>query len=425
MLSSTANKSEDTPIHRQSPTMEICRICRLQQMPGDSAGQEPLRAPCLCSGSMKYVHPSCLLEWITYSKSEHCHVCKQKYIITRTYKPLSALAIIKWIFRTAAQLTTYSLVGALWFVVFPVVVNMVFEFYHVTAGSFFVWLNLMSEYRMQRSLATDALHEYLESEAVEMVRVSEVMKAFVSTYLWGIFQMLLVVGCGLSMMLLRDSIGDYMEVRRIAQLNQLQNQGPAENEAAPPPLEPMAPLAPARIIQQQQREVEELPFFDGLPAFNREPDDNPLGQQLVERAPAAERDQENDGDVLAIFGFRGDLMAAVKSVSGFTAILFILLGFLEHVPRQLGSLVLGDDANDGFGSWRSLVTGYLIVFTALLAFYITHGRHRSVYRLEFGALFLSLKLILMFSIEILVFPWLIGTVILWPLSLQNYSFIKS
>lgn len=46
----------------------VCRICR---MPGD---EEPLYHPCKCSGSIRYVHSSCLSKWLEHSKHDSCEV---------------------------------------------------------------------------------------------------------------------------------------------------------------------------------------------------------------------------------------------------------------------------------------------------------------------------------------------------------------
>lgn len=48
---------------------DVCRICR---NPGDV--DNPLRYPCACSGSIKYVHQECLLQWLNHSNSRQCEV---------------------------------------------------------------------------------------------------------------------------------------------------------------------------------------------------------------------------------------------------------------------------------------------------------------------------------------------------------------
>lgn len=48
---------------------EVCRICR---NPGDP--ENPLRYPCACSGSIKFVHQDCLLQWLNHSNARQCEV---------------------------------------------------------------------------------------------------------------------------------------------------------------------------------------------------------------------------------------------------------------------------------------------------------------------------------------------------------------
>jgi E3 ubiquitin-protein ligase MARCH6 len=49
---------------------DVCRICRTS---GDS--ENPLFYPCACSGSIKYVHQDCLLQWLNHSNARQCEVC--------------------------------------------------------------------------------------------------------------------------------------------------------------------------------------------------------------------------------------------------------------------------------------------------------------------------------------------------------------
>ncbi|GJX82258.1 probable E3 ubiquitin ligase SUD1 isoform X1 [Tanacetum coccineum] len=46
---------------------DVCRICRNT---GDV--DNPLRYPCACSGSIKFVHQDCLLQWLNHSNARHC-----------------------------------------------------------------------------------------------------------------------------------------------------------------------------------------------------------------------------------------------------------------------------------------------------------------------------------------------------------------
>lgn len=42
--------------------------------------------PCLCRGTMRYIHTECLLEWIKSSNSLFCGICKYKFRFKRVYK---------------------------------------------------------------------------------------------------------------------------------------------------------------------------------------------------------------------------------------------------------------------------------------------------------------------------------------------------
>ncbi|KAE8776302.1 putative E3 ubiquitin ligase SUD1 [Hordeum vulgare] len=59
---------------------DVCRICRNR---GDD--EHPLRYPCACSGSIKFVHQDCLLQWLDHSNSRQCEVCKHAFSFSPVY----------------------------------------------------------------------------------------------------------------------------------------------------------------------------------------------------------------------------------------------------------------------------------------------------------------------------------------------------
>ncbi|KAH9428282.1 hypothetical protein MCOR02_011767 [Pyricularia oryzae] len=59
---------------------DTCRICR-----GEATADEPLFYPCKCSGSIKYVHQDCLMEWLSHSQKKHCELCKTPFRFTKLY----------------------------------------------------------------------------------------------------------------------------------------------------------------------------------------------------------------------------------------------------------------------------------------------------------------------------------------------------
>jgi len=54
----------------------VCRVCH-----GEEEVERPLFHPCNCSGSIKYIHQDCLVEWFKVSKKEHCEFMHQKLLL--------------------------------------------------------------------------------------------------------------------------------------------------------------------------------------------------------------------------------------------------------------------------------------------------------------------------------------------------------
>ncbi|KFK29879.1 hypothetical protein AALP_AA7G191000 [Arabis alpina] len=59
---------------------DLCRICRSPEGPNN-----PLRYPCACRGSIKYVHQECLLLWLNRRGYKQCEVCGRSYSFVRVY----------------------------------------------------------------------------------------------------------------------------------------------------------------------------------------------------------------------------------------------------------------------------------------------------------------------------------------------------
>ncbi|KAI1335685.1 hypothetical protein F5Y15DRAFT_419568 [Xylariaceae sp. FL0016] len=65
-----------------SQDVDTCRICRTE-----ATADEPLFYPCKCSGSIKFVHQDCLMEWLSHSQKKHCELCKTPFRFTKLYSP--------------------------------------------------------------------------------------------------------------------------------------------------------------------------------------------------------------------------------------------------------------------------------------------------------------------------------------------------
>lgn len=98
----------------------MCRVCR--------GNEGSLYYPCLCTGSIKYVHQECLVEWLKYSKKEVCELCNHKYSFQPIYRPdmpkaLPIFEILRGMFFSGAFMVktwlVYTLVMATWLGIVP------------------------------------------------------------------------------------------------------------------------------------------------------------------------------------------------------------------------------------------------------------------------------------------------------------------
>lgn len=102
---------------------DSCRICR-----GEGSVDEPLFYPCKCSGSIKYVHQECLMEWLSHTQKKHCELCKTSFRFTKLYHPGMPNRIPTTVFMRRAALHVVNmfltwcravLVACVWLLVLP------------------------------------------------------------------------------------------------------------------------------------------------------------------------------------------------------------------------------------------------------------------------------------------------------------------
>ncbi|OQE42437.1 hypothetical protein PENCOP_c004G06162 [Penicillium coprophilum] len=98
--------------------LDTCRICH-----GEATEEESLFYPCKCSGSIKFVHQVCLVEWLSHSQKKHCELCKTPFRFTKLYDPnmpqslpvpLFAKQALIQCFRTLVTWLRFVLVAFVW-----------------------------------------------------------------------------------------------------------------------------------------------------------------------------------------------------------------------------------------------------------------------------------------------------------------------
>ena len=120
-----ATEEMDNHHHHPSPEgdQDVCRVCR-----SEASTDRPLFFPCLCSGSIKFVHQDCLVEWLKVSKKKYCELCKHEYTFESLYKAEtpSRIPILVYVMGLANQLTKflqgiarYCMVVLTWIILVP------------------------------------------------------------------------------------------------------------------------------------------------------------------------------------------------------------------------------------------------------------------------------------------------------------------
>ncbi|KAI2536980.1 MARCH6 isoform 4 [Pan troglodytes] len=87
---------------------DICRVCRSEGTP-----EKPLYHPCVCTGSIKFIHQECLVQWLKHSRKEYCELCKHRFAFTpsRIYKCLFTGSVSSLLTLPLDMLSTENLLA--------------------------------------------------------------------------------------------------------------------------------------------------------------------------------------------------------------------------------------------------------------------------------------------------------------------------
>lgn len=102
---------------------DICRVCR-----SEGFADRPLFHPCICTGSIKWIHQECLVQWMRYSRKEFCELCGYRFSFIPIYSPdmprhLPLKVIVGGLFSSIVTAVKYwlhyTLVAIAWLGVVP------------------------------------------------------------------------------------------------------------------------------------------------------------------------------------------------------------------------------------------------------------------------------------------------------------------
>ncbi|CAH9057800.1 unnamed protein product [Cuscuta europaea] len=150
---------------------DVCRICR---NPGEA--DNPLRYPCACSGSIKYVHQDCLLQWLNHSNARQCEVCKHAFSFSPVYAENAPARlpfqefIVGMAMKTCHVLQFFlrlSFVLSVWLVIIPFITFWIWRLAFVR--SFGEAQRLFLSHISTTVLLTDCLHGFLLSASIVFI----------------------------------------------------------------------------------------------------------------------------------------------------------------------------------------------------------------------------------------------------------------
>ncbi|KAI3769909.1 hypothetical protein L6452_01023 [Arctium lappa] len=150
---------------------DVCRICR---NPGDA--DNPLRYPCACSGSIKFVHQDCLLQWLNHSNARHCEVCKHPFSFSPVYaeNAPARLPFQEFVIGMAMKachvlqfFLRLSFVLSVWLLIIPFITFWIWRFSFVR--SFGEAQRLFLSHISSTVILTDCLHGFLLSASIVFI----------------------------------------------------------------------------------------------------------------------------------------------------------------------------------------------------------------------------------------------------------------
>ena len=171
-----------------SEEADTCRICR-----GEGSKEEPLFYPCKCSGSIKFVHQNCLMEWLSHSQKKHCELCKTPFRFTKLYHPhmpttvplpvfLRQAAVHTW--KSFLTWTRFHLVTFVWVAWLPWCMRTMWRaVFWIGDGGWVDWAErgLQNESaRMSLGQAGDTMNDTLSTTAISSMSREAFASAFVS-----------------------------------------------------------------------------------------------------------------------------------------------------------------------------------------------------------------------------------------------------
>nr|XP_043620023.1 probable E3 ubiquitin ligase SUD1 [Erigeron canadensis] len=177
LINNSSNKTytnRNTNNNADNEDGDICRICR---NPGDA--DNPLRYPCACRGSIKFVHEDCLLQWLNLRNARHCEVCKHPFSFCRVYADNAPARLPFWEIVIGMAMKFHQMVQlfmrlsselSMWFLILPFITFWTWSFSF--ARSFGEAQTLFLSHISTTSIITDCARGFLLSISIEFITIA-------------------------------------------------------------------------------------------------------------------------------------------------------------------------------------------------------------------------------------------------------------
>ncbi|KAK1172793.1 E3 ubiquitin-protein ligase MARCHF6 isoform X4 [Acipenser oxyrinchus oxyrinchus] len=386
---------------------DICRVCRSEGTP-----DKPLYHPCVCTGSIKFIHQECLVQWLKHSRKEYCELCKHRFAFTPIYSPdMPSRLPIQDIF--AGLVTSIGTAIRYWF--------------HYTLVAF-AWLGVvpLTACRIYKCLFTGSVSSLL-TLPLDMLSTENVL----ADCLQGCFVVTCTLCAFISLVWLREQIvhggaPQWLDPNQQQPANGggLPNEAPgagngaAENVPAPPPPNPPA----------ENAVVAEIPDIQADPAEDMEADNDDEDDPAAEDAADANNGAQDDMNWNALewdraaeeltwermLGLDGSLvfLEHVFWVVSLNTLFILVFAFCPYHIGHFSVVGLGFEEYVQASHFDGLITtivGYVLLAVTLI---VCHGLAAVVKfqrsRRLLGVCYIVVKVSLLVVVEIGVFPLICG-----------------
>ncbi|XP_013140225.1 PREDICTED: E3 ubiquitin-protein ligase MARCH6 [Papilio polytes] len=361
---------------------DFCRFCR-----SEASSDRPLFHPCICTGSIKWIHQECLVQWMRYSRKEICELCGHRFSFMPIYSP-----------DMPRRLPIRDVMGGL----VTSVASAVKDWLHYTLVAL-AWLGIvpLTACRTYRSLFSASLDPVI-SLPFDIVSAENLAKDVFS----GCFVVTCTLFSFIGLVWLREQImhgggPDWME---------------RENLPAPPPEE--APLP-----ENNNDRVNEVPGEEGAEreeGIGDAGEDALVGDEANWNPMDWDRAAAEELTWARLLGLDGSMvfLEHVFWVVSLNTLFILVFAFCPYHIGRLGAALAGLTAEGPFAGPLTALSGYVLV-GAILA--VLHGiaslLHLRSAKRTLGFCYVVVKVALLSVVEIGVIPLVCG----WWLDLCSLS----